>query len=410
MAGLKARAETDDHEGTEGPDVHAGIHWSPIYSWGVPHPAHDQGTPSRRRLVLAVLLACIVGVAAGVGLAVIVSTTSPSGRVPSSTPTSSATGAPAAGAPADAAALAKETEGALVDIDVVDSYQAVEGAGTGMVLTSSGVVLTNNHVIEGETSVSVRDVGNGRTYQADVLGYDRSQDVAVLQLVGAAGLATVELGDSSKAAVGDGVVAVGNAEGAGGTPSHVGGAITAIDQSITAQDEIGGSSEQLTGLFETNADIVPGDSGGSLVDEAGKVIGMVTAASEGFEFGAVQKPEGYAVPIATARSVAAQIVQGTASSTIHVGATAFLGVDVEGLSGTSGAVIADVLTGGPADRAGLAPGDTITAVDGTPIGSPEVLTDVLLGMKPGAKVTIDYLDLSGQQLAASATLVSGPPQ
>jgi S1-C subfamily serine protease len=116
-----------------------------------------------------------------------------------------------------------------------------------MVLTPTGVVLTNKHVIEGETSISVRDVGNETWYHADVLGYDRSLDVVVLQLVGASHLQKVKFGNSSKVSVGEGVIAGGNGEGAGGTPSHVGGAITAVDQSITAQDEISGSTEQLTG-------------------------------------------------------------------------------------------------------------------------------------------------------------------
>jgi hypothetical protein len=148
--GKKAQRETGDHEGAEGPYVYAAIHWSPIYSWGVPHPAHDDEAPRpRRRLYLAVMLVCIVAVAAGVGLGAVLSSSSHSTTAPSSTSTTA--GAAAAGAPADAAALAKTTEGALVDINVIDSYQAVEGAGTGMVLTSKGVVLTNNHVVEGET-------------------------------------------------------------------------------------------------------------------------------------------------------------------------------------------------------------------------------------------------------------------
>ena len=217
----------------------------------------------------------------------------------------------------------------LVDINVVDSYQAVKGEGTGMVLSSTGIVLTNNHVIEGATSLSVRDVGNGVTYQADVLGYDRSQDVAVLQLVGASHLQTIKVGNSLKVTKGEGVVAVGNGDGAGGTPSHVGGAITAVDQSITAQDEVSGSTEQLNGLFETNADIVPGYSGGALVNEAARVVGMVTAASEGYQFWAGETPAGYAIPITAARSVAAQIIGGESSGTVHIGSTAFLGVEVE---------------------------------------------------------------------------------
>lgn len=328
----------------------------------------------------------------------------------SSTPTTVARGSSteSPGAPANSAALAAAAAPALVDIDVTDAYQAVAGAGTGMVLTSSGVVLTNNHVVEGETSVSVRDVGNGRTYGATVLGYDRSQDVAVLQLAGASGLRTIAMGDSGLAAVGDGVVAVGNARGTGGTPSRAGGAITALDQSIYAQDEVTGATEQLTGLFETNASIVPGYSGGALVNTSSRVIGMVTAASEGFEFGS-SATQGYAIPIATARRIAAEIVAKERSDTVHVGATPFLGVQVTA-AGSEGALIATVVSGGPADRAGLTSGDTITAVDTVPVTSPESLTDALLRFSPGATVRILSVDPSGRQSSVDVTLARGPPQ
>ena len=146
-------------------------------------------------------------------------------------------------------------------------------------LTSTGEILTNNHVIDGATSISVTDVGNGKTYKATVVGYDKSHDIAVLQLQGASGLKTAKIGDSSKATVGESVVAIGNAGGTGGTPSAAGGSIVALNQQITASDELGGASEQLTGLIEVNADVQPGDSGGSLVDSAGQVIGIDTAAS-----------------------------------------------------------------------------------------------------------------------------------
>ncbi|HKH89126.1 MAG TPA: trypsin-like peptidase domain-containing protein, partial [Acidimicrobiales bacterium] len=164
-----------------------------------------------------------------------------------------------------------------MDVNTTLSYQSEQGAGTGMVLTSTGEVLTNNHVVEGATKISVTDIGNGKTYSAKVVGYDRSKDIAVLQLIGASGLQTVNLGNSSSVSVGEGVVAVGNANGAGGTPSYAGGAVTATNQSITATDQAGGDSEQLGGLIETNADVIPGDSGGPLVNASGQVIGMDTA-------------------------------------------------------------------------------------------------------------------------------------
>ena len=153
-----------------------------------------------------------------------------------------------------------------------------------MVLTSSGEVLTNNHVVKGATSIKARDIGNGRTYQAKVVGYDHSHDIAVIQLQGASGLTTVTLGNSASAAVGQKVVALGNALGKGGTPAVATGHIAGLGASITASDEGAGTSEQLTGLIHHNAGIQPGDSGGPLVNTAGQVIGINTAASQRRQF------------------------------------------------------------------------------------------------------------------------------
>ena len=311
-----------------------------------------------------------------------------------------------------AASVASKVDPGLVDVNTTLSYQKVEGAGTGMVLTSNGVVLTNNHVVEGETSISVTDIGNGKTYAATVVGYDRSADVAVLQLTNASGLSTVTLA-SSAASDGQQVVAIGNAGGKGGTPSYAAGTVTATDQSITASDEVTGASEQLTGLLETNANIVAGDSGGPLVNSSGEVLAMDTAAAQGFQFQS-QGNQGYAIPVSTAASTARAILDGSSSSTVHVGGTAFLGVQVESAqssgSGTSGAVIADVVQGGPAANAGLAAGDTITSLGGTGVSSPEALTDLMLAQKPGASVQVEYVDSSGQQQSATVQLGNGPPQ
>src|SRR5262249_58525303 len=131
--------------------------------------------------------------------------------------------------------IAAKVSGALVDINVTFAYQGA-GAGTGIVVSSSGEVLTNNHVINGATRITATDVGNGRTYDATVVGYDPSHDIAVLQLKGASGLATATLGNSSKLSVGDPVVGVGNAGGVGGTPSSAGGKVTALDRWITPPD------------------------------------------------------------------------------------------------------------------------------------------------------------------------------
>ena len=233
--------------------------------------------------------------------------------------------------PSDVNAIASKIDPGLVDIDTTLGYQQEQAAGTGIVLSSDGVILTNNHVIDGATTISVTDVGNGKTYTASVVGYDRTKDIAVLQLHNASGLTTANLGNSSTASVGEDVVGVGNAGGTGGTPSAAGGTVTALNQSITASDEGDGTSEQLSGLIETNADIQPGDSGGALVNTSGQVLGIDTAASAGFSFQSNDQSsgtQGFAIPIDTALTIARQIVAGNASSTVHIGTTAFLGVEV----------------------------------------------------------------------------------
>jgi S1-C subfamily serine protease len=319
-------------------------------------------------------------------------------------------GSSASGAPSNAKSIAAKAAPSLVDINTALSYQNDEAAGTGIVLTSDGVVLTNNHVIAGATRVSATDVGNGHTYTATVVGYDRAHDIAVLQLQGAHNLTTATIGDSSKVAVGDPVVGLGNAGGLGGTPSSAGGSVTALDQSITATDESDGSNEQLAGLIQVDADIQPGDSGGALVDTQGRVIGVDTAASAGFSF-QTSGGQGFAIPINQATTIGDQIQSGRATDTVHIGPTAFLGVLINpGNSNASGASLARAVAGGPAAQAGLTAGDTITSLGGQTVDSPSTLTQLIGRYHPGDRVQVGWTDSSGQSHEATVTLSTGPAQ
>ncbi|HEY7016336.1 MAG TPA: trypsin-like peptidase domain-containing protein [Streptosporangiaceae bacterium] len=315
------------------------------------------------------------------------------------------------------AQIAARTDPGLVDVVTTLGYQHAQAAGTGMVLTSSGEVLTNNHVINGATSISVTDVGNHHTYQAKVVGYDRSHDIAVLQLQGASGLQTVSTGSSSSAAVGQKVVALGNAGGKGGTPSVAVGKITGLNASITASDEGSGTSEQLHGLIHHNAAIQPGDSGGALVDTAGQVIGVNTAASSGFQFQSGQsQTQAFAVPISQALAIADQIEAGKSSATVHIGSTAFLGVGISpasssqssGVPAGSGALVAGSVSGSPAGQAGITAGDVIVSVGGQKVTSPEDLQTVMGQHRPGDSVRIGWTDQVGQAHSATVVLANGP--
>ena len=306
----------------------------------------------------------------------------------------------------------------LVDVASTLGYEQAESFGTGLVLTSSGEILTNNHVIEGATSVKVTDIGNGHSYRAKVVGYNQTKDIAVLQLQGASGLKTVKLGNSDTAAVGQRVVALGNAGGKGGTPSVATGQVTGLNASITASDEGSGTTEQLTGLINHNAPIQPGDSGGPLVNTAGQVIGIDTAASNTMQFHSAQSQhaDAFAIPINEALSIGNQIEAGNGSSTVHIGATGFIGVAVksassaaqQGIPKGSGAAVQQVLQGTPAAGAGLTGGDVITSVDGHSVSSPSALQAALEEHHPGDKVTIGWTDQAGQAQSGSLTLANGP--
>jgi len=287
----------------------------------------------------------------------------------------------------------------IVDITTVLRYQNGQAAGTGMVLTSDGEVLTNNHVVDGATGITVTVAGTGRSYAATVVGTDPSDDVAVLRLSDASGLQTARLSDTA-AEVGEAVTGVGNAGGTG-TLTAAAGSVTALDQTITASDENGGNAEQLSGLIQTDAAIQAGDSGGPLFDTAtGRVIGMDTAASSG---GAAQ---GYAIPISTAEAIARQIESGVDNATVHQGYPGFLGVSVQ--DGTGGAAVAGVLSGGPAAQAGITAGDVITAIGGTTVGSADDLSTALAGHQPGDQVRVTWTTADGSAQAATVTLATGP--
>ena len=307
-----------------------------------------------------------------------------------------------------ASGAVQKTAGVVV-INTNLSYANASAAGTGMVISGSGQVLTNNHVIRGATSIRVVDPRTGRRYAASVVGYAIGADVAVLKLAKASGLATVSLGSSSGLRRGQAVTAVGNAGGTGKLVSSS-GTIRALGRSITVREDSGGTA-RLSGLIQTDADMQPGDSGGPLLDASGRVIGMDAAGSRGFTFQSGGN-EGYAIPINKVLALARQIRAGHGSAAVHVGPTAFLGV----LAGPSryadvpGALVAQVVTGGPVDRAGVVPGDVITKIDGRAVSSSDAIVKILQGKRPGDTIKLSWIDRVGNRKSATVKLVVGPPQ
>ena len=306
-------------------------------------------------------------------------------------------------------ATAAQSVGVVV-IDTVLGYESSEAAGTGLILTSDGRILTNNHVVEGATSITVTVVSTGTDYTAEVVGTDATEDIAVLELVGASGLATADLDTTGEVAVGDAVTGVGNAGGTGSLTAAA-GTVLSLEQSITAQDSDGTNAEDLTGLIEVDADIESGESGGPLYDADGEVVGIDTAASSGST-----TITGYAIPIEDALEIVdaidAAVASGVDTDSITVGYPAFLGIGLSSASSTrttiTGAGVAGVIADTPAATIGLAAGDTVTAVDGTAVASAAALSELLAGHAPGDSVTIDWVDAAGTTHSAAATLIAGP--
>jgi S1-C subfamily serine protease len=349
-------------------------------------------------------------------------------------------------------AVAHKVKPGLVDIISTLKYDGETAEGTGMILSPTGLVLTNNHVIDGATSVIARLVDSGKTYQAQVVGYDDTDDVALLQLRGASGLATVNFGNSSQVSLGTAVLALGNAEGRGGaTPAA--GIINALDRSIQASDQGSGTTEFLYHMMQTNAAIQQGDSGGALANNAGQVIGMITAADTASP-GTPGNTIGFAIPINSALAIASQIAAGHGSASVYIGEPGFLGVEVaqsdspsprqqaideRGAAGNGGRVggrqhggsgaclvgsqppvvpttiaptgtgvlILGILCGTAADSR-LAPGDVITSVDGRAVTTPGSLTGITAMYHPGQVVSVGWVGLGGEKHTTSIRLGNGP--
>jgi len=438
----------------------------------MPVPPMPPPPPRRRVGALSYLLVALAAGALGAGSVVALyhpaSTSSsasaqPSGRALAPVPLPSSAipqpGNTSPGTSTGEQAIVNKVAPGLVIINTTLQYSGESAAATGMVIRSDGLVLTNNHVIEDSTSITAR-TANGHLYQAKVLGYDVTGDIALIQLEGAHGLQTVPLGDSSTTKTGDPVVGMGNAEGQSAIVP-VSGQVTALNQTITAGDQGGSiSQETLHNMIQTNANIVSGDSGGPLANSAGQVIGMDTAGNDG-GFAVQQSSAGYAIPIDTALAVARQIEQGQPSSTVSIGYPPFMGIFIgqgpnsdpkaqvgqqsggfggNGFGGfggngngngngnqgcynsyqgvgapqnianvNSGTLILGTICGSPASAAGMTAGSVITAVNGQAIGAPDSLTGVVSKFRPGDTISVTWVSPSGQHTTSTIKLTAGPP-
>jgi putative serine protease PepD len=295
-----------------------------------------------------------------------------------------------------------------------------EDQGTGMIITSNGEVVTNNHVIAGATTITVTLYGSLKALPATLVDTDPVDDVALLQITGQSDLPTVSYGDSDNVQVGDAVVAIGNALGlSAGTPTVTQGIISAKGRTVEASDAAGNSTETLTNMFQTDAAINPGNSGGPLVDSSGKVIGMNTAVASSADGTSQAQNIGFAIPSNKIEKLLPGLRSKSISSQSSAG-TAFLGVSLLTLTSqlrseynfvpTRGAVVLQVVAGSPADAAGLQQGDVITSFQGQPVTSADQLATAIQADKPGQKVRIGLYRGSDRLTVTAALGTDGTQQ
>jgi S1-C subfamily serine protease len=400
---------------------------TPAEGW----PAPPSRSSAAKRVAAAVAAIALVLASAGIGAFVAVAVghdarpltvTAPTLPVSPFTPGTSGNGSGGSTSPGtfDANVIASKVIPAIVNITTTTTQG--RAAGTGMVVSASGEVLTNNHVIADSTDIKVDIGGTGNTHSAHVVGYNVADDVALLQIEGVSNLPTVKFGDPSKVNIGDRVVAIGNALGRGGTPAVVQGKVTALDQEVTAGDPVGGTTETLHNVIQIDAPIQPGDSGGALVNTRGEVIGMNTAAAGGRFRQQSGNNVGFAIRADNAVTIVRQIQSGVGSDKVHIGGKrALLGVRVSDIDNPgltlpsnvapvdSGALVIGVEGTSAAGGAGIKTGDVVVSVDGTTISNQNGLHLALTKYQPGDEVRVGWVDTLGATRAATVKLGEGPP-
>ncbi|WP_082518047.1 MULTISPECIES: S1C family serine protease [unclassified Rhodococcus (in: high G+C Gram-positive bacteria)] len=312
---------------------------------------------------------------------------------------------PAANAPdGSVQAVAQKVLPSVVQIQVAG--RTAEGEGSGVILSSDGLILTNNHVVSGagagaQLTVSFND---GSTSGATVVGADASSDIAVIKATGRSGLTPIELGTSDGLQVGQGVVAVGSPLGLAGTVTS--GIISSLNRPVATSGE---STDQTTVIdaIQTDAAINPGNSGGALVDMSGKLVGVNSAiatlgagaSSSESQSGSIGL--GFAIPVDQARRIADELVQ-TGKAT-----QAIIGISVPSRDDANGATVMAVTEGGPAAQAGIPTGAVVTEVDGRVIASGDALIAAVRSHAPGDQVSVKYTQ-GGNEQTVQVTLGTAP--
>jgi putative serine protease PepD len=316
--------------------------------------------------------------------------------------------------------LVEAVSPSVVSIDVETGFGSDEG--TGMIISSNGLVVTNNHVVAalmsaGGGQVTVTRTGAREALSATLLGTSQRYDVALLQIQNASGLPAITFGNSSRLVVGDGVVAIGNALGlAAGTPTVTSGIVSALGRTVSASNAQTGASETLFGMIQTDAAINPGNSGGPLIDSSGQVVGMNTAVAGATSDGGTAQNIGFAIPSARIKHLLAPLMR------MHLPTTprrmgSYLGVwdetSFSGIAGpgqhsvAQGAVVESVVPGDPAQKAGMKTGDVIVSIRGMKIRTSTDVAGVMVTLKPGTTVPV-VVERGSHQLTLEVTVIARP--
>jgi len=370
---------------------------------GLPQPPRPQKRSRAGALTAGALAVAVVSAGIGGGVALLVQ---PDRPAVSSTVSGAAPSVPAASLPAGSVEqVAAKVVPSVVKLETDMGRQSEEGSG--IILSSDGLIMTNNHVVAAakdapggpggaQTKVTFAD---GRTAPFTVVGTDPSSDIAVVRVQGESGLTPIAVGSSASLRVGQDVVAIGSPLGLEGTVTT--GIISALNRPVAAGGDAQNQNTVLDAI-QTDAAINPGNSGGALVNMNGELVGVNSAiATLGADSGGPQSGSiglGFAIPVDQAKRIADELIQnGTASH-------ASLGVQVGNDAGTGGAKIVEVARGGAAAAAGLPSGVVVTKVDDRVIGSADALVAAVRSRAPGDKVTLTYLDPSGKPQTVQVTL------
>ena len=281
-----------------------------------------------------------------------------------------------------------------------------QGAGTGIVVSKDGYIMTNNHVIDGASTVSVT-TSSGEIYEnVKVIGSDPLNDIAFLKVANVDNLTPAKLGESSTLKIGQNVFAIGNSLGEYNN-TVTSGIVSGLNRPVTASSDDGNSSETLTGLIQTDAAINPGNSGGPLVNSAGQVIGINTAVASDAQ------GIGFAIPINATKGVLAGVLKNGKIERAYIGVRY---VDItpaiakeRNLNVKEGALVlgdnssAAVVEGGPADKAGIKSGDIITKIGDMTVGEQGSITSLIGQYQPGDTVQVTYLR-DGKEQTTKLTL------